>query len=668
MTKSKPALNLKKMTSKILFLICLVSTCIGFSQPQELEDITVEMLKSTQSEIDSTASAEVLYEKGKISFILDDLGWRYVFEMHRRIKIFNKDGYDQANIEIPYYVGESNSAKENIKRIKAYTYYLENDKIEDEKVRNKDIYDLELSELVEAKKFTFPKIQDGVIIDYSFIIESPHIRNLPKWSFQSKIPTRYSEYATVIPTEYLNYRSQSRGFYRIETTTEELDISLQTMNGGVQTKSIRTRNYTRNLPGIEPENHVNNISNYTTAVSYELSSYRSGGQYDIEYLSSSWKDVIKNLKESETFSKELQRTNYFEEDLANVLEGASSQMDKINRILNFVKSKMKWNEENRRFCSDKLKRVYDDGVGNSADINIMLTAMLRHANLNANPVVSSTISNGIPFFPTVSGFNYVLSGVTVDGQYYLLDATDNFSSLNLLPTRTMNWQGIELTPDSSRDIRLVPEKASKVNFNVFAKINKDGMLSGQCRVYYFDQFALNARNAFSKTSEEKVKEAYEKQYKVNNVHDFSQDNLESLNKPLVQTFKFGETEGFVEKIGEKLYISPLVFLKSENNPFKAKERNYPIDYTFPKSYKFRLNIDLPEGYEVDYVPEKNIFNFSDEMLSFTYIINAANGKLVIDVTKDINVAIIPTQYYTNLREYYISMLDKENEKVVLVKQ
>ena len=58
----------------------------------------------------------------------------------------------------------------------------------------------------------------------------------------------------------------------------------------------------------------------------------------------------------------------------------------------------------------------------------MLTAMLRAAGFDANPVVTSTISHGIPFFPTVSGFNYVLGGVTVNDQYFLLDATDKFSS------------------------------------------------------------------------------------------------------------------------------------------------------------------------------------------------------------------------------------------------
>lgn len=667
MTKSKPVSNLKKMIKKILFTICIASTYIGFSQPHELEDISVEMLKSTQSEIDSTASAEVLYEKGKVSFMLDDSGWNYVFEVTRRIKIYNKDGYDQANIEIPYYVGESNSPKENIKKVKAYTYFLEDGEVEDEKVRRRDIYEVELSELWEAHKFTFPKIQDGVIIEFNYTIESPHIRNLPKWYFQSEIPTQYSEYETVVPTEYLSYRSQSRGFYEIKTEENKIKTSLRTSRGSAQTQFVQTKHYIKLLQAIESENHVNNISNYISSVNYEMASYQKGEYGDVEHLSSTWQDVVKSLKDSETFSDELQRTKYFEDDLAQVLEGANSEMEKMTRILEFVKTKMKWNEDNRRYCSDKLKRVYEDGIGNSADLNVMLTAMLRAANLNANPVVTSTISHGIPFFPTVSGFNYVLSGVTINDQYFLLDATEKFSAPNLLPKRTMNWEGIELTPKGSKTIKLVPEKQSELNFNVFAKIKKNGMVSGQCRVYYFDQFALAARNEFNNTSQEKTISSYEKKFKLNNIHDFSQNNFEEVSKPLVQTFAFGETEAFVEKIGDKLYVSPLIFLKSDKNPFKAKERNYPVDYTFPKTYNYRMIIDLPDGYEIDYMPEKNIFKLADGIARFTYIINSSNGKLMVNVTKDIGEAIIPSLYYPDLREYYISMLDKENEKVVLKK-
>lgn len=664
-------LKLASTTKKInqflasAFLLVIFSN-LSIAQNKDFGDITLEMLEKEHSEIDSLAAAEVLNEKGEISFSITNSGWIYSFEVTRRIKIFNKDGYDEANIEIPFYVGESTSYSERVKRIDARTYYLEDGKVKDDKIRKKDIFDVELNEYASAKKFTFPSIQDGVIIEFTYTVESPNIRNLPRWGFQSSIPTKSSVFELYIPTEYLTYRSQTRGYNKIETKDENLNGRV----GGVTNTNFTITHKVheaKNLEAVEGENHVNNISNYLTALSYELSSYRKGDVGDVKYFATTWEDVEESLRESETFSKELERGKYFEEDLDAYLEGTTDEIELVHQILNFVKNKVEWNEESRRFCSDNLKKVYEEGSGNSADLNIMLTAMLRYKGIDAHPVVCSTIGNGIPFFPTVTGFNYIISGVTVGENYFLLDATDKYSSLNLIPTRTMNWQGIEISPNGSRTIPLIPNQQSKASFNVMASLTEDGKVEGQFRAYYFDQFALNARNAFTETSEDKVKSTYEEEFEISDVHDFTQNNLSALNKPLVQSFKFGESEGFVEKIANKIYISPLLFLKSDENPFKRKTREYPVEFTYPKKYTYRIMINLPENYEVDYTPENNIYKMADGLLQFTYVLNVDSGKLILDVTKEIAVPTVTPELYPDLRDYYISMQEKEDEKIVLVK-
>jgi hypothetical protein len=71
----------------------------------------------------------------------------------------------------------------------------------------------------------------------------------------------------------------------------------------------------------------------------------------------------------------------------------------------------------------KALKAYKDKTGNVAEINLMLTAMLRYG-LNANPVLVSTRSNGIAMFPNRTAFNYVIAAVENGGNYTLLDASD----------------------------------------------------------------------------------------------------------------------------------------------------------------------------------------------------------------------------------------------------
>ncbi len=650
---------------KLILIAFLSFSLFSYSQYKEFGDITVEMLEAKQSPIDSTAHAEVLNEKGIITFSITNTGIQYILETVRRVKIFDKDGYDEANIELSYYVG-SNSSGENVKDIDAKTYYLEDGKVKDEKVRNKEIFEIEENEYIETKKFTMPKIQDGVIIEYSYKKYSPNIRTLPKWYFQSTIPTRSSEFQVIVPQEFITYRSQVRGYQQVKTDVIEGNGVI----AGLPNARFTLKNYTHkaeNLEGIDGENYVNNIRNYITSVSYELSSVSNGTVGDREYLANTWNDVVDNLRDTESYSKELERTRYFEEELVAYLSDASTDLEKLNATFNFVKSKVNWNKKARLYCSDDLDEVYENGEGNSADINIMLTAMLKHQGFDANPIVSSTIANGIPYFPTVTGLNYVMVGVTLGQNFFILDATDKYSSPNLLPARTLNWEGIEIFKEGNRKIDLSPKAKSKVNYSVMAKIGDMGAVSGQCRVYYFDQFALNARNAFTDSTEEEILEEYQEDYELGKVENFSQSNLEALDKPLVQSFAFSETEGLVEKIGDKIYLSPLLFLKSENNPFKSTTRNYPIDFTYPKSYKYRLIIDLPEGYQVEYKPENTIYKMAGDLLTFTYVMNSGDGKLILDVSKEISVPKVGPELYKDLRDFYISMIEKQNEKVVLAK-
>ena len=75
---------------------------------------------------------------------------------------------------------------------------------------------------------------------------------------------------------------------------------------------------------------------------------------------------------------------------------------------NFLKSKVKWNGFYGKYTDKGVRKAYKDRVGNVAEINLILTSMLRFAGLNANPVLVSSRGNGIPIFPTTNGFDYGL--------------------------------------------------------------------------------------------------------------------------------------------------------------------------------------------------------------------------------------------------------------------
>src|SRR5690606_34165552 len=131
----------------------------------------------------------------------------------------------------------------------------------------------------------------------------------------------------------------------------------------------------------------------------------------------------------------------FENDVNNLVASVSNPMERASLIFNFVKSKVKWNGYVGISSKEGVRKAYKDQTGNVAEINLMLTAMLRHAGLNANPVLISTKQNGIPLFPTLDGYNYVISGIETEQGVILLDASNKYSMPNILPSRVLNWEG-----------------------------------------------------------------------------------------------------------------------------------------------------------------------------------------------------------------------------------
>jgi len=205
---------------------------------------------------------------------------------------------------------------------------------------------------VNAKKFTFPKISDGVILEYSYTEISPHFIELPRWNFQHSIPTVLSQFETLVPTMLVGYNTIIRGYQSINTEQKIVNAALPGTTGISEMK--KTYHVVEMLEGTEKEKHINNIDNYITSVTYEVSSIReSDGQ--IRPRTNSWKNVVQKVKERNLYAKDLKYYEYFADDIDELTANLATDQEKIEAILNFVKQKIKWNEKKGIASNNRLK-------------------------------------------------------------------------------------------------------------------------------------------------------------------------------------------------------------------------------------------------------------------------------------------------------------------------
>lgn len=354
-------------------------------------------------------------------------------------------------------------------------------------------------------------------------------------------------------------------------------------------------------------------------------------------------------------------------DLDVILTGVTSPEEKIGTIYNYVKSKVKSNDLIGYYADLGVSKAYKGGVGNVADINLMLVAMLRHSGIKANPVLVSTRSNGIPITATKNGFNYVIAAVELPEGIVLLDASSKYATPNILPKFLLNWQGrLIREDDSSTWISLQAKQNSKELNYLNATINEDLTINGKVREQLTNHLALLHRQEYNGKSEEVHIRAIEEGKGDIEVSNVSIKAENELTKPILISYEYNLQNG-IEEIADKLYFSSLLFFAPEENPFKQETREYPIDFAYPVSEKYIINIKIPQGYQVESLPESAKVLFNDNDGAFTYLINHKDDLVQITANLEINKTIILPQGYPEFKKFFDLVIKKETEQIVLKK-
>ncbi|MEO7977822.1 transglutaminase domain-containing protein [Flavobacterium sp.] len=544
----------------------------AFAQDFRLGKVSIAEIEQKNHPTDTAAIAAILYKKGVSRFEYNDQeGFIILTDVETRIKIYKKEGYQWANHRVWFYTGTN--ANERVSFSDANTFNIVNGKIEKTKLKSDGVFDEVINKFRAQKKITMPNVKEGSVIEYRYNVKTNLIGELRDWDFQTSIPVNHSEFISYVP-EYFVFNVKQKGFVFPKVTTNKTARTINYVDvtdykdGTPAIRTPRKLDFVEtvtkyaadNFPSIKEEEYVNNMDNYVSSVQHELSMTQYPNQA-IKTYSTNWNSVVKTIYEYDDFGPELNKKGYFEEDLKKVISNATTQNEKIVAILNFVKSNVKWNNYYGYSCDSGVKKAYKEKTGNVADINLMLTAMLRSEGITANPVLVSTRSNGIALFPNRSAFNYVIAAVETSEGTMLLDASDEFSVPNILPLRALNWYGRLIRKDgTSEEIDLMPKKTSNDIVLVSYSIDSEGKITGKSRRQCSDYNAMIFRDNVKGVKEDDYLDKLENDQNKIEISEYTRTNEKELLLPFSETYSFTSND-LCEKIDGKIYLNPMLFFQ-----------------------------------------------------------------------------------------------------------
>jgi hypothetical protein len=196
--------------------------------------------------------------------------------------------------------------------------------------------------------------------------------------------------------------------------------------------------------------------------------------------------------------------------------------------------------------------------------------------------------------------------------------------------------------------------------------DEEGEATGLCRKSYYNLNAQNYRNEKARLKDEDIIAKIEAKNSGIEIGDFKIQNKENSYKPLVEMFKF-TSESMVDKIGNKIYLNPLLFNATTVNPFKLENREYPIDFGTPILEKANISITIPKGYSIVSIPENLAIALPNNYGVYIYNLTVLDNKISLQSHLKINTAIYPAQNYTEIKGFFNEIVTKNLEKIVLEK-
>lgn len=610
------------------------------------------------------AAAYLLFDRLEVNMTLSAVTGQLELRqtVTRRIKLFEDSAFYLANVTVDYF------EEEEIGRFKAAIHYADGGSIE---LDNSDLSFSELEAGILACKFSFPAVETGSIIEYTYEIRSDFfsIDKLPIHYFQEDIPCRWSEYVLIKPLDF-NYIDL--GLLPEFDVIEYQEIP---RSNGFFGDAVLMFSYDRyvlkDVPPVVIEPHVNNLQDYMPRINKHISFvnwqniFFDAQTYTWSYIANkirgggAWRNI--NLRA---------RGNRFLKDIEPLLEGAETDMEKAQLIYRLLNDRMGWDGKYDYLSYESPNRIWAKGAGNSAEINGILLYALRQLGIDVRPVLVRLRGSGhhLVDHPDLSQFNHMLVYAAMDGEERLLDMAGHtlpFGYVRPLALNNDGWMIGDETTDwigiQAPIARETLEADIELDENGVANINAQTSSGGYFGVFARDNMLSSSLNATARPFFERISDQYPEFVLIDENLPFADDP----DQPYLYAFNIQLQ--LAEIAGYEMSFKPILYNYVDFDILADTIRTYPVDFPFGYQKQYASTISIPIGYEVVTLPKDVVYNSEDGSVKLLFNTEIVQNKLSIQL----DIQILRTQFsaveYDVLWQLFQKIQALQNSTIVLTK-
>lgn len=618
--------------------------------------------------LDTSAEAVVLFDAGFIEASSSFFGgFSSIFSRYKRIKILKKSAFSTVgDIKIRYQAGE---AVGGLRKLQAQV--IQPDGTIRKLVDSTDFFIEQNNKTHYTAKFAFPDLQEGAIIEYRYqTVNYNNVFTLTDWYFQEDIPVRHSELFLTLPeTHEYQFLCQGEKYPKL---TKLQDSTHLTFFRYSMANDQTTRFSMDSVPAMKKENYVTTMDNYRSRIRFQLSRFRaSNGK--LEDVVDSWQNLADGLTKHPFLGEQyLKKSNYKSvwKAVKKELNDTMSVDMKVKTMYNYLSNNVSWIDDDfSAFADGELDEAFKKRKANSAELNLMLIACLREADIQAVPMLLSTRDNGtpVPSYPILRQFNHLVCYTESTDPPLLLDVGTVHRPAGLVRTSSLNGQGWLLQGKNSRWVEILPPLSTQMLSATFT-LTENGSLKG---TMIRQHTGYSAMNELLKNQDDEKDEHLRKDLAT----DFTGIIIDSIRvkgkddrKANLKQAIYCTIENAAVVANDLIYLKPTLKTEFDQSPFKLTERNYPVEFPYPMHDEFVLKLTLPDDYEVEELPQSVTAVLGNKGGKFEYSATKSENTILLSVKIDIKQLIFEVKDYGLVKAFFNQIAAKQAEQIVLRKK
>ncbi len=305
--------------------------------------------------------------------------------------------------------------------------------------------------------------------------------------------------------------------------------------------------------------------------------------------------------------------------------------------------------------------VDENGYGDCKALSYYTKTLLDYVGISSNFTVIGSGSKEIRFdsFPA-NQTNHAILCVPNAGDTIWLECTSQIMPFNYLSNSCTNRRAL-LIDEKQSTIVYVPQRTKNIRTRESRmSVKEDGTLICSNTLNYSGSF-FDSKYYLYKYSKKELKEYLQKSTPVSDIkiNDYAVAiNKDSATLTVNNNF---EASGLASKAGDRFFVDLSPFAQANTYKKQRTERQNDIILRDNKTYKDRIYLSIPEGYQVEFLPEDH--DDASDYADYSFKVTEEDDQIIVNRIFSVKAGTYPKENYEGFIDFFNKLANMDRCKV-----